>query len=83
MNEETEAINVDIGEAHGLGGAFGELAVEGYGEEWGVVADDLFVDDESLLRLFGANGDCHHALRASMYLSTLMQVTQGQLGVLA
>jgi hypothetical protein len=47
------------------------------------VADDLFVDDESLLRLFGANDDCHHALRASMYLSALMQAAQGQLGVLA
>jgi hypothetical protein len=80
MNEETETINVNIGESHGLGGAFGELAVEGYGEEWGVVADDLFVDDESLLRLFGANNDCHHALRTSMYLSALMEVVPGAVG---
>ncbi|PMD63523.1 uncharacterized protein K444DRAFT_626602 [Hyaloscypha bicolor E] len=80
MNEETEAINVDIGEAHGLGRAFGELAVEGCGEEWGVVTDDLFVDDESLLRLLGANGNCHHALRTSMYLSALMQVAPGAVG---
>lgn len=64
--KETEAIKVDIGEGHCFRGSFREVAVEGRGEEGRVVADEVFVDDESFLRILWANYDRHDTLRASI-----------------
>jgi hypothetical protein len=42
-----EVLGVDVRQADGPGDAFGELAVEGGGEEGRVFAEEIFVDQEA------------------------------------
>jgi hypothetical protein len=46
------------------------------------VADQVFVDDEGFLRVFGTNDDCYHALRTSIGLSACISEELWIMGVL-
>jgi hypothetical protein len=74
VDQEAKTIKVDVKQSHGFGGAFGEIAVEGIEEERRVVADEVFVDDEGFIRIFRANDDCDHALRASDDLLAILRL---------